>query len=122
MTQLKNMPVTKLKIDKSFVDDITTDRNDQAITAAISSLARNLQLQVIAEGVETRQQVLLLRQSGCHEFQGYHFARPLPPAQVPNFIDGFQLRKALGKVDAGGTAYMSDPTAVLAQSYKGTKP
>jgi diguanylate cyclase (GGDEF)-like protein len=122
MTQLKNMPVTKLKIDKSFVDDITTDRNDQAITAAISSLAQNLQLRVIAEGVETSQQVLLLRQSGCHEFQGHYFARPLPAAQVPNFTDGFRRRRALGKIDAGGTAHMSEPTTVLAQSDKGTTP
>ncbi len=94
MAQLKNLPVTKLKIDKSFVDDIATSRSDLAITATITSLAHNLQIQIIAEGVENSQQVLLLRQSGCDNFQGYHFARPLPAAQITNFIEGFQRKKA----------------------------
>ncbi|MBK7002605.1 MAG: EAL domain-containing protein [Rhodoferax sp.] len=102
MAQLKNMPVTKLKIDKSFVDDITTSRRDLAITASITSLAHNLQIQIIAEGVETNQQVLLLRQSGCHDFQGYHFARPLPAAQIPSFIDGFQRKKVRSNLKTDG--------------------
>ena len=77
MAQLKSLPVNKLKIDKSFVDDIAKNRNDLAITATIANLAHNLQIQVIAEGVEDSHQVLLLRQTGCHFFQGYHFSRPL---------------------------------------------
>jgi diguanylate cyclase (GGDEF)-like protein len=89
MAQLKNMPVTKLKIDKSFVDDITTNRSDQAIAAAISGLAHNLRLNVIAEGVESGEQVTLLRQAGCDDFQGYFFARPLPASQIPKFLDAF---------------------------------
>jgi predicted signal transduction protein with EAL and GGDEF domain len=94
MAQLKKMPVSKLKIDKSFVDDITSDHSDQAITTAITSLARSLRIDVIAEGVESKEQVVLLRQSGCHEFQGYHFARPMHAAQVPAFIDGFERQHA----------------------------
>ncbi len=94
MAQLKNMPVTKIKIDKSFVDDITNSPSDLAIAAAITSLAGNLKINLIAEGVENGQQVSLLRQSGCHDFQGYHFARPLPASQVSSFIDNFQRQRA----------------------------
>ena len=90
MAQLKNMPVTKLKIDKSFIDDITTDRDDLAITTAMTSLANNLRIQVITEGVESQAQVDLLRQSGCHNFQGYLFARAMPAANIAAFIDGFR--------------------------------
>ena len=90
MSQLKNMPVTKLKIDKSFVDDITSKGSDRAITAAMTNLAHNLNIEVIAEGVESREQVALLRQVGCHEFQGYYFSRPLTAAQVPGFLENFQ--------------------------------
>ncbi|MBU3898693.1 MAG: EAL domain-containing protein [Gammaproteobacteria bacterium] len=95
MAQLKNMPVTKLKIDKSFVDDITTDADDRAITAAMAGLAHNLRIQVIAEGVETNAQVERLRQAGCHNFQGYYFARPMQATQVPAFIANFQRQQGL---------------------------
>jgi diguanylate cyclase (GGDEF)-like protein len=97
MAQLKNMPVTKLKIDKSFIDDIATDHSDQAITTAMTSLARSLKIHVIAEGVESKEQVVMLQESGCHDFQGYHFARPMPAAQVPAFIDSFQRQQAAKK-------------------------
>ncbi len=100
MAQLKNLPVTKLKIDKSFVDEITTDSNDLAITAAMTGLANNLKIQVITEGVESSQQVLLLRQSGCHHFQGFHFSRPLLAAQVPDFIAAFRQSHAPSKKSA----------------------
>lgn len=89
MAQLKHLPVTKLKIDKSFVDDITSNRSDLAITSAITSLARNLGIDLIAEGVENEKQLLLLRETGCHVFQGFHFSRPLPPASVPQFLAEF---------------------------------
>ncbi|MBK7000074.1 MAG: EAL domain-containing protein [Rhodoferax sp.] len=115
MAQLKNMPVTKLKIDKSFVDDITTSHSDLAITATIASLARNLRIQIIAEGVESNQQVLLLRQSGCHAFQGYHFAQPLLATQIPKFIDGFHHRQqALRSLSADGNVKLAGWEAWLA--------
>lgn len=89
MAQLKHMPVTKLKIDKSFIDEITHNRSDLAITSAITSLARSLEIDLIAEGVEDEQQLLLLRQTGCHVFQGFHFSHPLLPENVPRFCRDF---------------------------------
>ncbi len=113
MAQLKNMPVTKLKIDKSFVDDINTDADDRAITAAMASLAHNLRIQVIAEGVETSAQVERLRKAGCHNFQGYYFSRPLPATQVPDFIVDFQQQQGLNAKSAPKQG--SQPETVISQ-------
>jgi EAL domain-containing protein (putative c-di-GMP-specific phosphodiesterase class I) len=77
LSALKRFPVRRLKIDRSFVADIPVDLDDNAITAAIISLAQNLGLRVIAEGVENQAQVEFLRRSGCDEIQGYFFSRPL---------------------------------------------
>ena len=74
---LKRFPIDVLKIDKSFVDDVTTNANDAAIALSVISLAHNLNLRVIAEGVETRAQVDFLAERGCDEMQGYYFSRPL---------------------------------------------
>ena len=68
----------RLKIDRSFVADIGTSSDDETITAAIIALAHELQLQVIAEGVETSAQFAFLRERACDELQGYFFAPPLP--------------------------------------------
>ncbi|HEU4845334.1 MAG TPA: EAL domain-containing protein [Burkholderiaceae bacterium] len=74
---LKRFPIDVLKIDKSFVDDVTTNPNDAAIALSVISLAHNLNLRVIAEGVETRAQVDFLAERGCDEMQGYYFSRPV---------------------------------------------
>ncbi|WP_308921827.1 EAL domain-containing protein [Janthinobacterium sp. J1-1] len=74
---LKRFPIDVLKIDKSFVDDVTTSSSDAAIALSVISLAHNLHMRVIAEGVETREQVDFLTQHGCDEMQGYYFSRPL---------------------------------------------
>jgi len=74
---LKRFPIDTLKIDKSFVDDVTTSPNDAAIALSVISLAHNLNMQVIAEGVETREQVQFLTERGCDEMQGYFFSRPV---------------------------------------------
>ncbi|NVD74188.1 EAL domain-containing protein [Duganella sp. BJB488] len=77
LSYLKRFPIDVLKIDKSFVDDVTTDANDAAIALSVISLAHNLNMRVIAEGVETREQVRFLTERGCDEMQGYFFSRPL---------------------------------------------
>ena len=77
LAYLKRFPIDVLKIDKSFVRDITSDADDAAITASIISLARHLKLKVIAEGVETDEQLDYLRHYGCDEIQGYLFSPPV---------------------------------------------
>ena len=78
LSYLKRFPIDTLKIDQAFVRDITMDADDAAIVNAIISLAHNLRLTVIAEGVETEAQLDYLRRQGCDEIQGYYFSRPIP--------------------------------------------
>jgi diguanylate cyclase (GGDEF)-like protein/PAS domain S-box-containing protein len=90
LSYLKKFPLQTLKIDRSFVRDIATDPDDAAIVRAIVSLADRLKLQVVAEGVETREQVDFLRGEGCTQAQGYYFARPLPAADALQYLQGKQ--------------------------------
>ena len=77
LSYLKRFPVDRLKIDKSFVQDVTHDADDAAIARAIISLGHSLNLRVVAEGVETQEQMDFMRRHGCDEVQGYFFSRPL---------------------------------------------
>jgi EAL domain-containing protein (putative c-di-GMP-specific phosphodiesterase class I) len=77
---LKRFRVNKLKIDRSFIQDIATDSDDAAITKAIISMAKSLRLKVIAEGVETESQSSFLRKHQCDEIQGYYFRKPIMAA------------------------------------------
>jgi diguanylate cyclase (GGDEF)-like protein/PAS domain S-box-containing protein len=82
LSYLKRLPLDQLKIDQSFVRDVLTDPNDAAIARTILNLAQNLDLGVVAEGVETEGQREFLLQSGCRAFQGYLFGRPVPVDQL----------------------------------------
>lgn len=86
LSYLKRFPINTLKIDQSFVRDITTDADDAAIAATIVTLGHSLKLNVIAEGVETAQQLALLRDMKCDEMQGYYFSRPLPAAEMEKLL------------------------------------
>ncbi|WP_342477142.1 EAL domain-containing protein [Paenibacillus sp. FSL H7-0350] len=78
---LKNMPIDRLKIDRSFVSDVMEDSNNAAIVSTITSMAHHLKLKVTAEGVENKEQLHFLRQQHCHEAQGYLFSKPVKAAE-----------------------------------------
>jgi EAL domain-containing protein (putative c-di-GMP-specific phosphodiesterase class I) len=86
LAALKNFPVARLKIDKSFISDILNNENDRAVASAVISLGQKLNLRVIAEGVETEEQVAFLRENNCDEMQGYHFSRPIPALDIEKLL------------------------------------
>ncbi|MBM7568653.1 diguanylate cyclase (GGDEF)-like protein/PAS domain S-box-containing protein [Paenibacillus sacheonensis] len=82
LSYLKLLPIHTLKIDRSFIRDITVNKNDKAIVATIISMAQHLNMDVIAEGIETKEQLDILTDNDCEKIQGYYFSRPLPPKEV----------------------------------------
>ncbi len=82
LSYLKKFPIHKLKIDRSFITDISQNRNDRAIVSTIIAMAQNLKLDVIAEGIETKDQLDILTENDCKKIQGYYFASPLSAADV----------------------------------------
>ncbi len=87
LSYLKKMPLDRLKIDQSFIRDVVTDENDAAIVRSTINLGHQFKLQVIAEGVETLEQLDFLRAWGCDEIQGYFFSRPLPAEEFAMFVN-----------------------------------
>ena len=86
LSYLKHLPIDTIKVDRSFVRDIVNDPDDAAIVDAIVAVAHALKLNVIAEGVETREQLEFLQQRKCQQAQGYYFAKPLVPLQFEAFL------------------------------------
>ena len=95
LSYLKNMPFNAIKIDRSFVKDITRDSNDEAIILAIISMAHNLNLEIIAEGVETQEQLDFLRAHHSEKIQGFFFSKPLPPVELETHLISDESKKIL---------------------------
>jgi len=86
LSYLKSLPLDKIKIDKSFVQDLLEDEDDATIVRAIIQLGKSLGMQVIAEGVETAEQEAYIIAQGCHEGQGYFYSKPLPARELTLFL------------------------------------
>lgn len=89
LNYLKRLPIDKIKIDRSFIQEIIRDHHDAAITQGIINMAHLLGLRVIAEGVETEAQLAFLNKTLCDEYQGFYFAKPMPALQVQRFLQAF---------------------------------
>jgi EAL domain-containing protein (putative c-di-GMP-specific phosphodiesterase class I) len=92
LSSLKSFPISRLKIDKSFISELAENEDDQAIAMAVISLGHKLNLRVIAEGVETEQQKSFLRAHECDEMQGYLFSKPVPPERIAEMLAADPLR------------------------------
>ena len=86
LSYLKHFPVNTLKIDRCFIQDVTSDRHDATITLAIIDLAHSLALEVVAEGVETAEQIQFLKEHGCDHMQGYFFSPALPATEFEKML------------------------------------
>jgi sensor c-di-GMP phosphodiesterase-like protein len=89
---LRQLPLTTLKIDQSFVRDLPNRDADRALARTILQLAEDLSLKVVAEGIETPAHVEVLKGLGCQLGQGYHYAKPLPPAEFLAFLEASRVK------------------------------
>jgi diguanylate cyclase (GGDEF)-like protein/PAS domain S-box-containing protein len=87
LSYLKRFPIDALKIDQSFVRDLTTDADDAGIVTAMIGMGKNLHMRVVAEGVETMEQLAILQQHGCPQGQGYYFSRPVPAMEFGRLLE-----------------------------------
>jgi c-di-GMP phosphodiesterase len=95
LSYLKSLPLDKIKIDKSFVQDLLDDDDDATIVRAIIQLGKSLGMQVIAEGVETAEQEAYIVSEGCHEGQGYHYSKPLQARELAAFLKQAERNNAV---------------------------
>jgi diguanylate cyclase (GGDEF)-like protein len=102
LTYLRRFPIDELKIDRSFVTDCDRDANNSAITGAIIAMAHRLGLRVVAEGVETPQQLAFIRANGADMYQGYLFAKPLPAEEFSRLMAG--RRRAIADAEIAAAA------------------
>lgn len=86
MSYLRRFPIDKLKIDQSLIKDLTTHSDATSIVTAIISLAHSLRFKVVAEGVETKEQLEELRALGCDQYQGFYRSAAVPPGEIENFL------------------------------------
>ena len=98
LAYLKRLPLDEIKIDRSFVRDVLSDPNDASIAHSILALGQSLNLAVVAEGVETRDQHAFLADHGCQAYQGYLFNKPQPPALFETWAQTQQVRSAPGRL------------------------
>lgn len=106
--QLKNLPISTLKIDKSFIDNIPENKQDVAIVKSILSLAKNLGLAVVAEGVETAKQLNCIRSYGCDLVQGYFYSKPVSAEKISVLLES----KAFNRISPSQQELMCKRSAV----------
>jgi EAL domain-containing protein (putative c-di-GMP-specific phosphodiesterase class I) len=110
LSYLKRLPIDCLKIDRSFTQGIPRDGNDTAICTAIIAMARSLNLSVVAEGVETREQAEFMSRNGCLVAQGFYFSRPMSTADCSHFFaNGCALPTSWQPVPAASPASSGPP-------------
>jgi predicted signal transduction protein with EAL and GGDEF domain len=101
LSYLSRLPVDRLKLDKSLIRRLTTERKDAVIVRSIIALGKDLGVSVIAEGVETEQQLQMLQELGCLQVQGYLLARPGPPEGVQALLmSRWGIRRVIAEPDA----------------------
>ena len=103
LNRLKEFPVDRLKIDQSFIRNVTDNNNDAAITSTVIQLGHTLNLRVIAEGAETREQIEFLAAQGCDEVQGYYFSRPLPAEEFAAYVESYEPKSACESAQLDGS-------------------
>ena len=95
LNNLVKVPVQQIKIDKHFVKNMFDSKTDEVIVKAILHMAKELNVEVVAEGIETPEQMQLLSDYGCENMQGYYFSKAMPPSDVVNFLDGYSTKQNL---------------------------